>query len=165
MTQKAVCSFLKKLFCAVCWLTVCILLEFLPCVWLAVNVFVQILRPALSLGADWLPKSSVAFNFCLWIMVFIDNPFQREVVKNLLSTSRALWASWKRETQCNYKGALRWNYSEHCSGSHIILSLHLGTESLAGWWKMSFWVAYSRLSLCVCYCAKGSAFGYGLLMP
>lgn len=92
-------------------------------------------------GAARLPKTSVTFRSCLRTMVFVDNLHQREVVENVRGTSRAFWASWKRGAM---KRALVWNQA-----SHTILSFHLGMKSLAGWWKMSFWIAYSRLRVCV----------------
>ena len=112
VAQKAVCSvfFFFKLFYAVCWLTT----YFVGVSAIRVACCECVSADSLSCSASGSCLTSqkfCPFSFCLWIMVFVDNPFQREVVKNLQSTYRALWASWKRETQCNYSGALPWNHS------------------------------------------------------
>lgn len=65
-------------------------------------------------------------------------PCQREVVENVQGIYRTLWCLG-REMQRKYKGELVWDQPlSIAQASHIILSLHLGMESLAGWWKIEF---------------------------
>lgn len=119
--------------------------------------------PALSLGAAWFPSNSVAFIICLWIVESVDNLCQREVVKKMCQGLTEPSGHLRRAMLRIVQGAFTRNQSECCSA--FMQSISPPTDG--GAWQVgerqSFWIANSRL--CVCYCAKGRAFIYGLLMP